>query len=302
MLLDDGTRRPATNEEKSGASSLPNGAVFFTAGDMQSAGMGREKGEGAASWFKVQFEGREYTPTMQSRWKTNEDGMRRLKASSRIIGQRTALRYLRRIDDFAAYAINNMWSDVGGASNKSYVVETAPRIVERCILMTTDPGDLVLDPTCGSGTTAHVAENWGRRWITIDTSRVALTLARARLMGAKFDYYHLADSAAGAEEESKLTGKLPAQGPFANDIRHGFVYRRTPHITLKSITNNAEIDVIWDRYQEALADRLGDLNALLSTNWDYWQVPREASKSWPSKAVEAHSTWWELRRARQKGH
>jgi adenine-specific DNA-methyltransferase len=168
-----------------------------------------------------------------------EEGMRRLQASSRIVGQKTALRYLRRIDDFAAYEINNVWTDVGGASDKSYVVETAPRIVERCILMTTDPGDLVLDPTCGSGTTAHVAEQWGRRWITIDTSRVALTLARARLMGAKYDYYHLADSEAGAAEEAKLVGKPPAEGPFHNDIRHGFVYERAPHVTLKSIANNA---------------------------------------------------------------
>src|SRR5215213_8738976 len=115
--------------------------------------------------------------------------------------------------------------------------------------MTTDPSDLVLDPTCGSGTTAYVAEQWGRRWITIDTSRVALTLARARLMGAKYDYSLLKDSKEGAANEGEITGKLPVDGPFGNNIRHGFVYARAPHVTLKSIANNAEIDVIWEHWQ-----------------------------------------------------
>ena len=118
--------------------------------------------------------------------------------------------------------------------------------------MTTDAGDLVLDPTCGSGTTAYDAEEWGRRWITIDTSRVALTLARARLMGAKYDYYLLKDSKDGAAKEGEINGKPPAEGPFTNNIRHSFVYDRASHVTLKSIVSNAEIDVIWERWQKTL--------------------------------------------------
>ncbi len=176
------------------------------------------------------------------------------------------LRYVRFLDDFKIFPYSNLWTDTvtsGFADPKVYVVQTNKAVAERCILMTTDPGDLVLDPTCGSGTTAYVAERWGRRWITIDTSRVALTLARARLMGAKYDYYHLANSEAGAAEEAKLTGKPPGEGPWGGDIRHCFVYERAPHVMLKSIANNAEIDVIWDRYQPKLEHLRARLNAAL---------------------------------------
>jgi adenine-specific DNA-methyltransferase len=129
----------------------------------------------------------------------------------------------------------------GGASDIIYVVQTNRRLVERCLLMSTDPGDLVLDPTCGSGTTAFVAEQWGRRWITVDTSRVALALARQRLMGARFPYYMLADSVEGRAKESALSAtSLPPAAP-TNDIRHGFVYERVPHVALKSIANNPDI-------------------------------------------------------------
>ena len=250
VLLEDGSRRPATQDERSGHLPLPTGATMFTADQLQSAGMGRAKGEGAASWFRVACEGRIFTPTMQSRWKTNEVGMRRLGYSSRLIPQQNALRYLRRIEDFSAYSINNIWSDTGGASDKRYVVETSPRIVERCILMTTDPGDLVLDPTCGSGTTAFVAEQWGRRWITIDTSRVATALARSRLMGARYPYYLLADSVEGRRKEAEITQSSPRSAATGGDIRYGFVYERVPHVTLKSIASNAEIDVLWDYWQK----------------------------------------------------
>ena len=150
----------------------------------------------------------------------------------------------------------NVWLDVGGVQSRTdpkvYVVQTATEAVKRCILMTTDPGDLVLDPTCGSGTTAYVAEQWGRRWITIDTSRVALALARARVMGARYPYYLLADSRDGQIKEAEISRKAPSEAPTYNDIRHGFVYERVPHITLKSIANNAEIDVIWEKFQETL--------------------------------------------------
>ncbi|MFC1545052.1 DNA methyltransferase [Gemmatimonadota bacterium] len=133
------------------------------------------------------------------------------------------------------------WVDTIGARDKQYVIETSPKVIERCILMTTDPGDLVLDPTCGGGTTAYVAEQWGRRWITCDTSRVALALARTRLMAAQYPYYLLADSPEGIKKEAGLTGKIPPEYKTEEDIRKGFVYKRVPHITLKSIANNPDI-------------------------------------------------------------
>ena len=143
--------------------------------------------------------------------------------------------------------------------------------------MATDPGDLVLDPTCGSGTTATVAEQWGRRWITIDTSRVALALARARIMGARYPYYLLADSRDGQLKEAEVTRTAPSSQPVHGNIRHGFVYERVPHITLKSIANNAEIDVIWEKWQaDAGAAARSRLNAALEEAWQEWEIPREA--------------------------
>jgi adenine-specific DNA-methyltransferase len=141
--------------------------------------------------------------------------------------------------------------------------------------MATDPGDLVLDPTCGSGTTATVAEQWGRRWITIDTSRVALALARARIMGARYPFYLLADSREGQLKEAEVTRTAPSSQPVQGKIRHGFVYERVPHITLKSIANNAEIDVIWDQWQAKLEPLRKELNEALGTNWQEWEIPRE---------------------------
>jgi adenine-specific DNA-methyltransferase len=131
------------------------------------------------------------------------------------------------------------------------VVQTFAKIIERCLLMTTDPGDLALDPTCGSGTTAYVAEQWGRRWITIDTSRVALALARTRLMTARYPYYLLADSLEGRKKEAELTGVAPPADapPCQGDIRRGFVYKRVPHVTLKSIANNPDIKEGMSREQ-----------------------------------------------------
>jgi adenine-specific DNA-methyltransferase len=152
--------------------------------------------------------------------------------------------------------------------------------------MATDPGDLVLDPTCGSGTTAYVAEQWGRRWITIDTSRVALALARARIMGARYPYYLLADSPEGLRKEGEVTGAPPKETPTHNDIRQGFVYERVPHITLKSIANNAEIDVIWEKWQEALEPLRADLNAALGKDWQDWEIPREVGDPWPANAAK----------------
>lgn len=273
--------------------------------NLTSQSVGRDKGEGAASWFPVKIAGREIRPSEKVRWKTNQDGMARLLKANRIEVTGNSLAYVRFLDDFAAIELNNLWDDIGGIQSRSdpkvYVVQTPTKVIERCMLMTTDPGDLVLDPTCGSGTSAYVAEQWGRRWITIDTSRVALTLARARLMGAKYDYYHLKDTKDGAAEEAKLTGKPPVDGPFASDIRQGFVYERAPHVTLKSIANNAEIDVIWERHQKTLEPLRDRLNASLKTTWEEWQVPRAADENWPAAAKADHAAWWQVRRERQTG-
>ena len=166
--------------------------------------------------------------------------------------------------------------------------------------MTTDPSDLVLDPTCGSGTTAYVAEQWGRRWITIDTSRVALALARARIMGARYPYYLLADSLDGQIKEAAITSIAPSAQPVRGDVRHGFVYERVPHVTLKSIANNAEIDVIWETFQKKLEPLREKLNTLLKKKWEEWEIPREVDAQWTKTIQTLHADWWELRIARQK--
>lgn len=203
-------------------------------------------------------------------------------------------------EDRPTVAVTNLWDDVKGEENPIYVVQTAWRVIQRCILMATDPGDLVLDPTCGSGTTAYVAEQWGRRWITIDTSRVALALARARIMGARYPYYLMADSKEGQAKEAELNNRAPSTAATFNNIRMGFVYERVPHITLKSIANNAEIDVIYEKWQRTLEPLRAKLNALLGTQWEEWEIPREAEKAWSAEVASVHAQWWKARIARQQ--
>jgi adenine-specific DNA-methyltransferase len=166
--------------------------------------------------------------------------------------------------------------------------------------MAADPGDLVLDPTCGSGTTAYVAEQWGRRWITIDTSRVASALARAQLMGARYPYYLLADSRAGQAKEAEVTGTVPSSQPVHGNIRHGFVYERVPHITLKSTANNVEIDVIWDKWRAKLEPLRESLNTAIEKTREDGEIPREAENDWPEPAKKLHADCWQARIARQK--
>jgi adenine-specific DNA-methyltransferase len=191
--------------------------------------------------FPFEFEGHQFNPFSGKSWRTNLDGMRRLVEAGRLFRLGGTIYFKRYADDFPVVQLENSWTDAPPAAARLYVVETAPKFVDRCMLMTTDPGDLVLDPTCGSGTTAFVAEQWGRRWITIDTSRVALALARQRMMGARFPFYLLADSVDGRAKESELSAAaLPPATP-TNDIRHGFVYNRIPHVTLGSIAQNPDI-------------------------------------------------------------
>ena len=158
----------------------------------------------------------------------------------------------------------------------------------------------MLDPTCGSGTTAYVAEQLGRRWITIDTSRVALALARARIMGAKYPYYLLADSKEGQVKEAEIKQTLPTNQPAHGKLRQGFVYERVPHITLKTIANNTEIDVIWDKWQKVLEPILADLNKALKKSWEEWEIPREPEAGWSADIRKAHSDWWKGRIERQQ--
>ena len=243
-------------------------------------------------------------------WKTNATGMARLARAERLTYSGKTLGFVRPFDDFGYQTFNEVWHDTrqsGFGEPKRYVVQTASRVVERCVLMATDPGDLVLDPTCGSGTTAFVAEQWGRRWITIDTSRVALALARSRVMGARYPYYLLADSREGQHREAELSRSTPSESPTYNDIRQGFVYERVPHITLKSIANNTEIDVIYEQLQPDVETALADLNKALPSGESAptnafleWEVPREPEESWPDAAQAAHDRFWQVRIARQR--
>jgi adenine-specific DNA-methyltransferase len=303
LAFADLSRRPMTSDEKANPDLLPPDARVYRQDNLTSQSLGREKGEGAASWFPVPIEGTEYRPSITNRWKTSEDGMRRLGYAARLEPRGSSLSYVRFIDDFPAIAINNIWSDVkfsSRAEDKTYIVQTSARTVQRCILMATDPGDLVLDPTCGSGTTATVAEQWGRRWITIDTSRVALALARARVMGARYPYYLLADSREGQLKEAEVTRSTPSSQAVHANIRLGFVYERVPHITLKSIANNAEIDVISGKWLARLEPLREKLNATLKQSWQEWEVPREVDTKWPDEVKKLHADWWQARIARQQ--
>ena len=245
------------------------------------------------------FRGRLYSPGNRY-WSTSPEGIKRLEYSDRLLTTRNTIRYRMLFSDFPVMPISNVWSDMMGASGIVYVVQTNARVIDRCILMTTDPGDLVLDPTCGAGTTAYVAEQWGRRWITIDTSRVALALARARIMGARYPYYILADSKDGQLKEAELSRRDPSEMPTYGNVRQGFVYERVPHITLRDIANNAEIDVIWEEYQEKLEPLREELNQTLETALEEWEIPRQAEELWGEDAQDLHRQWWELRIARQR--
>ncbi len=295
LRMTDGTERALLDKDLEG--ELPAGARIFRHDNIVSQGFRQ------FTTVPYTFRGRTYHPGSQVNWKTTLTGLDRLNRSARIASRADSLTYVRFIDDFPVMAMTSHWGDTaiaGRRGDKVYVVQTSPKVIERCILMASDPGDLVLDPTCGSGTTAYVAEQWGRRWITIDTSRVALALARARIMGARYPFYLLADSPEGKRKEAEITRTAPSSSPTYGKIRQGFVYERVPHITLKSIANNAEIDVIWDKFQQSLEPLRAALNKALNQTWDEWQIPREAQPNWPAAAKTAHAQWWQQRIARQK--
>ncbi|MBW7835511.1 MAG: site-specific DNA-methyltransferase [Sphingomonadales bacterium] len=334
LLLNDFSYRSVSVKEKDEGQAIPSGARPYNPDNLISQGRASEpqpysyRGIIQDPWPK------------NSHWKPNYSaGIQRLARSERLHLASNSFRYRRFHSDSGVLPISNIWTDTGTGNftdDKIYVVQTGSKTVERCILMTTDPGDLVLDPTCGSGTTAYVAEQWGRRWITIDTSRVAIALARSRLMGARYPYYLLADSPEGQHKEGEVTRQVPKTTPTRGDIRHGFVYERVPHITLKSIANNAEIDVIWDQKQPAVDAARAALNAALkghgtpfkvetggragktidfrqmgevslpsgeaapAAGFMEWEIPRAAPDQWPAPAKKALAQFWDARIARQR--
>ena len=251
------------------------------------------------------FQNEVFYPSAARHWSNDHvDGMPRLDRAGRIVKvSSTQIRAKIYDTERVTTPVTNRWLDTqfgAFAKDKVYVVQTATRVIQRCILMTTDPGDLVLDPTCGSGTTAYVAEQWGRRWTTMDTSRVALALARARVMGARYLYYLLADSRDGQLKEAAIALTAPSEALTSGDIRHGFVYERVPHITLKAIASNTQIDVIWETFQESLESLRAELNRTLGTAWEEWEIPRETGRDWPEAARKVHADWWTQRIARQR--
>lgn len=251
--------------------------------------------------YAIDFEGLQYN-TGKRQWATPIQGMKRLISARRVIVSGSSLAYVRHLDDFNVTPLRNIWTDTGTGSftdAKIYVVQSGTKAIQRCVLMATDPGDLVLDPTCGSGTTAVVAEQWGRRWITIDTSRVALALARTRLMAARHPAYLLRDSGEGAVKSAELTGMPPEEGSFQGDIRQGFVLERVLHVTLKSIANNAEIDVIHTDWQPKLDTSRAAWNAAQGTAHEEWQIPRTLPNGVAPTARETHAAFWQARRQRQ---
>ena len=234
--------------------------------------------------FPISFEGRDFRPTAGG-WRTSQLGMSRVLNAGRIIPAGSTIRFKKYFDDFGALALTNIWEDVGGGIQsridpKIYVVQTTNKVIERCMLMTTDPGDLVLDPTCGSGTTAYVAEQWGRRWITCDTSRVAVSLARQRLLTATYPFYTLAQAARGVDG--------------------GFRYKTVPHITLRSIAQNTRIDPVVERYGPPLDEALASLNQAAGQAWQPWDVPVEPEKGWSRDTRDLHARFFDLRRRKQQ--
>ena len=308
---------------------MPENSTIFRMKSLEPSGV-MDSGK-----FSYNYQGKLYGHPKNG-YGTTVSGMKILEALNRLQPKGNFLNYRLFLDDYPVSTLNTPWNDTVGADNKQYVVQTNTHVVKRCMLMTSDPGDLVLDPTCGSGTTAYVAEQWGRRWITIDTSRVAVALARSRLMGARYPYYLLADSVDGQRKEGEITHTPPKSAPTHGSIRQGFVYDRVPHITLKSIANNAEIDVIWERMQPGVDEALDFLNdqlrghdvlfkvetggragkkidfratgtetlpsgeAVAAGKLLEWEVPRVAPRDWPASAQACLPKFWHYRILRQK--
>ena len=252
---------------------LPEGTNFFSSSSLAST-----SGGGTATLPFI-FRNQEYKPATGRGWRCSSNGLARLAKADRIISTDATIRYKFYFSDFPYTELGNLWVDQLSAQDKSYIVQTNATVLQRCMLMTTAPGDLVFDPTCGSGTTAYVAEQWGRRWITVDTSRVALALARTRLMSAKYPYYRLEDT---------------------DDIKQGFAYRTAPHVSLSDMANNTEIDDIHAEYAKKLDPLRAEMNRLIGQNWEEWEVPTETDPKWNPELQKMHHEWLSLKRERQR--
>jgi len=268
----------------------------------------------------VVVNGQPFTPGPGG-WKTNASGFNRLNRADRLIPRDKSISYVRYLDDFSVTPVANLWTDTRwgfDAAQKRYVVETNPQVIARCLLMTTDPGDLVLDPTCGSGTTAYVAEQWGRRWITVDTSRVSIAIARQRLLTSRFDYYELRNEKTG--------------------VAGGLTYKTVPHVTLKAIAQNTNLDPIFEKHEPLLESRLRAVNSALKgvstrtrerlsqklvekqraqgkkgitesdrrrwdlpiggARWEHWEVPFDSDPEWPMELQVAVTEYRKASRAK----
>lgn len=275
-------------------------ARLFAANPLKAGGYRRQQS------LDFEYQGKQYPIKSGQCWKHtvieengSTPGMVRLGMAGRLLPQRSDIRFVRYSPTPSIREISNWWDGFGGASNQVYVVQTNERVIERILLMASDPGDLVLDPTCGSGTTATVAEKWGRRWITIDTSRVALALARARIMGARYPFYYLSDSREGQVKEAERTGAPLKSTAVQSNVRHGFVYERATNVTSASIANNAEIELLWEKWRKIIEALLTSMATGLKKKWNEWDVPREASKDWPKDAQDLHRDFWEALNKRQ---
>lgn len=298
LMLNDFSCRGVSAAEKRLEQPIPRGAKLYAPDSILSPG----RSEGRQP---VRFQGKTYdTWGKNAQWKAHYPvGMDRLAKAGRIHVAKNSIRYIRYSSDVNVAKHGNIWTDTGTGNftdDKIYVVQTNRKIVRRCIQMATNPGDLVLDPTCGSGTTAVVAEELGRRWITIDTSRVSIAISRSRLIGQRYPYYYLADSPEGRKKEGELSGVSMVDIPTSNDLRQGFVYERQQHITLGSIANNSEIDVIWENWHEVLEPIRKEINARLKVDWQEWEIPNQVNGSWPTTVKELHSKWWKARVERQE--
>ena len=302
--------RPLTPEEKANTNLLSPDAKVYQLSGLTSAGAGSDRPP-------FTFEGTTHYTDSKSHWKTSVEGLQRLNLANRLESRGIKPWFKKYHEDFPVKRLTNAWVDTSGKANERfYVVQTQDRVIERCILMSTDPGDIVLDPTCGGGTTAYVAEKWGRRWITIDTSRVSIALARQRLLTASFDYYKLKDEAEG--------------------IAGGFVNKTVPHITLRSIAQNTALDSIFEKHEPILNEKLEALNSALAeitpeirtklraklaekerregkkaitdadkrrwelpeTAWQAWEVPFDTDPDWTETLQEALTDYRDAWRAK----
>ena len=290
--LPDGDRRQMSKQEADNLEDFPKGSKVYRLVSQRAPSFSE------STVYNFRYLDREYPPPRSGCWVLPKENMERLAKAMRLESEGDSLSYIYYHEDFPLSKITNVWDDTAPVQGKNYVVQTSEGVIQRCILMTTDPGDLVLDPTCGSGTTAVVAEQWGRRWISIDTSRVALALARTRLMSARYPYYLLADSPEGVKKDADLMGQKPPDHPTENDIKKGFVYKRVPHITLKFIANNPDIDAIHERWQKELDPLREEINDLAEKNYREWEIPHEVKRELQG-LKEAIADWWEIKKERQ---